>query len=251
MAKQCIMRQLKTILVAGMLVTGTAYGQIAHVGHFHKVIVSPYIQVTFVQGDEESVTINQSLVDSNKLHVEVHRGILRMYLDGAKDLPHDRWDGGDGNPQDQRLYPEHAIVATVVYKKLDALSLRGEENFLVRSPLSAKKFRLREYGQATVILTEVHIGKMHSTIYGECSVDIKAGVVDRQYFTCFGEGKINTTAITGQKAKVTAFGEAEFRVNVTDLIRITSFGDAKVCYRGDPEIVKGIHFGGVDVQKLD
>jgi hypothetical protein len=252
MAKQRIMRQLITILAAGMLFTCAAYGQTSPVGHFHKVIVSPYIQVTFVQGDVERVIINHCIVDSNKLHVEVHGGTLRLYLDGAKDLPHNQQDyAGDGNWQNHRLYPKHAIIATVVYKKLDALSFRGEENFLVQSPLSVKKFHLRAYGESTVTLTEVHIAKMHSTLYGDCSVDIKAGVVNRQYFTCFGEGKINTTAITGQKAKVTAFGEAEFRVNVSDLIKITSFGDAKICYRGDPEIVKGIHFGGVDVQKLD
>jgi hypothetical protein len=245
------MRQLIIVFAAGMLLTRATYGQTGPVGHFHKVMVCPYIQVTFVQGDEESVTINHSLADTNKLHVEVRGGILRLYLDGAKNLPHDQWDGNDGNRQGHPLYPNHAIIATVVYKKLDALSLRGTENFLVQSPLSARKFRLREYGETAVIFSDVHIGKMHSTIYGECSVDIKAGVVNRQYFTSYGEGKINTTAITGQKAKVTAFGEAEFRVNVSDLIKITSFGDAKVCYLGNPEIVKGIHFGGVDVQKLD
>jgi hypothetical protein len=245
------MRQLIIILAAGMLLNSATYGQTSPVGHFHKVIVSPYIQATFVQGDEESVTIDHSIVDANKLHVEVHGGTLRLYLDGAKDLPHDQQDGRDGNQQDHRLYPKHAVVATVVYKKLDALSLRGEEDFLVRSPLSANKFHLNVYGESAVILTEVHITKMHITIYGESSVDIKAGAVNQQYFTCYGEGKINTTAIAGQEAKVTAFGEAEFRVNVSDLIRITSFGDAKVCYKGNPEIVKGIHFGGVDVQKLD
>ena len=245
------MRQLITILAVGILFTGATYGQTGPVGHFHKVIVSPYIQVTFVEGDVESVTINHSLVDTNKLHVEVRGGILRLYLDGAKNLPHDQGDGSDGDQPSHHLYPKHAIVATVVYKKLNSLSLRGNENFLVQSPLSTRKFRLREYGETSIILTDVHIGKMHSTIYGECSVDIKAGVVNRQNFTCYGEGKINTTAITGQKAKVTTFGDAEFRVNVSHLIKITSFGDAKICYRGNPEIVKGIHFGGVDVQKLD
>jgi hypothetical protein len=207
------MRQLITILTVGMLFTGATYGQTGPVGHFHKIIVSPYIQVTFVQGDEESVTINQSIIDSNKLNVEVHGGTLRLYL--------------------------------------DALSLRGEESFLVRSPLSVKKFHLHVYGESAVTLTEVHIAKMRSTIYGESSVDIKAGAINQQYFTCYGEGKIDATAITGQEARVTAFGEAEFRVNVSDLIKITAFGDAKICYRGNPEIVKGIHLGGVDVQKLD
>jgi hypothetical protein len=250
-AKQCIMRQLITILAAGIFSTGAAYGQTAPAGHFHKVIVSPYIQVTFVQGDKESVAINHSMVDTNKLHVEVRGGILRLYLDGAKNLPHDQRDESDGNREGHPLYPKHAIVVTVVYKKLDALSLRGEENILVQSPLSARKFRLRAYGETAVTFTEVHIDKMHTTIYGNCSVDMEAGVANRQYFTSYGDGKINTTAITGQKAKVTSFGDAEFRVNVSDLIKITSFGDAKVCYRGAPDIVKGIHFGGVDVQKLD
>jgi hypothetical protein len=245
------MRQLITVLTAGMLLTGAAYGQTRPVGHFHKVIVSPYIQVTFVQGDEASVTINHAIADINKLHVEVRGGTLRLYLDGAKKLPHDQGDRNDGDWRGHPLYPKHAIVATVVYKKLNSLSLRGNESFVVQSPLVARKFRLREYGETAISLSEVQIGKMHSTIYGECSVDIKAGVVNRQYFTCYGEGKINTTAITGQKAKVTTFGDAEFRVNVSDLIKIISFGDAKICYRGNPDIVKGIHFGGVDVEKLD
>jgi hypothetical protein len=246
------MRQLISILAAGVLLSGATYGQTGPVGHFHKVIVSPYIRVVFVRGDAESISIDHCLVDSNKLHVEVQGGTLRLYLDGAKDLPHNQQDyENNGNQQNHRLYPEHAVIATVVYRNLDALSLRGEETFLVRSPLLARKFHLRLYGGSTITLTEVHIAKMHTTMYGETSVDMKAGVVNQQYFTCYGEGKINTTAITGQEAKMTTFGDAEFRVNVSDLIRITSFGDAKICYKGNPEIVKGIHFGGVEVQKVD
>jgi len=245
------MRHLITILSAGIFLTSATYGQSGPVRHFHKVIVSSYIQVTFVQGDEESITINHSIVDSNKLHVEVHGGTLRLYLDGAKDLPHDQQDWSNGNQQGHRLYPKHAIIATVVYRTLDGLSLRGEESFLCPSRLAVKHFRLRLYGESTIVFTEVHIDKMQTAMYGESSLDIKAGAVNQQYYTCYGEGKINTTAIYGQEAKVTSFGEGEFRVNVSDLIRITSFGDAKVCYKGNPEIVKGIHFGGVEVQKLD
>lgn len=254
MVKQYIMRQLVTILAAGMLVfiTLAVHAQTVPVGHFHKVMISPYIQVTFVQGDTESVTINHIIADSSKLHVEVHGGTLQLYLDGAKNFPRHRQNyGSDGNQQSHNLYPDHAVIATVVYRKLDAMSLRGEETYLCQSPLSAATFTLRVYGESRVIFTEVHISRMYTTIYGESSLDIKSGEVNKQRYTCYGEGKINTTAITGQKAKVTTFGEAEFRVNVSDLIKITAFGDAKVCYRGNPEIVKGIHFGGVDVQKLD
>jgi len=248
------MRKLMTILAAGMLVfiTHAAYAQTSPVDPFHKVIISPYIQVTFVQGEEESVTINHMIVDSSKLHVEVKGGTLRLYLDGAKDIPYKRQDYKNySNLHSHDLYPNHAVIATVVYKKLDALSLRGEETYLCQSPLRADQFTLRIYGESTMIFTEVHINKMHTTIYGESSLNIKAGAVSKQYYTCYGEGKINTTAIAGQEARVTAYGETEFRVNVSDRIKITAFGEAKLRYMGNPAIVKGIHIGEVDLQKLD
>ena len=248
------MRQLIAILAAGMLVfiPRSTYAQTAPVDHFHKVIISPYIQVTFVQGDEESVTINHIIVDSSKLHVEVKGGTLRLYLDGAKDIPNiPHAYKSNGNGQNHDLYPNHAVIATVVYKKLDALSLRGAETYICQSPLWADQFTLRVYGESTIIFTEVHISKMHTTIYGESSLDIKSGAISKQYYTSYGEGKINTTAIAGQEARVTAYGETEFRVNVSDRIKITAFGEAKLRYMGNPVIVKGIHIGEMDVQKLD
>jgi hypothetical protein len=235
------MRQLAILFLA--VLTGGAYGQTPH---FHKVMVSPYIQATFVQGDVEGVIINSAIVDTSKFHVEVEHGTLRLYLDRAKDIPH-----GDDSREGHHLYPDHAVIVTVTYKKLDQLSLRGEEKYLCESPLSANRFRLWVYGESTVIFTEVHIAKMHTTIYGESSLEIRSGEVKKQVYTCYGEGKINSTAIGGRAAKVTAFGEAEFRVNVSDRIRLTAFGDAKLRYLGNPAIVKGIHLGQVDVRRLE
>ena len=240
------MKQLVTILAAGLLVfvTTSVHAQTFPVRHFHKVTISPYIQVTFVQGDEESVIINNIITDSKKLHVEVHGGVLRMYLDGAKEIPHTR----EGY---HPLYPNQAVTATVVYRKLDVLSLRGSEKFLCKSPLSASQFTLRMYGEASILFKEVHIDRMYTTLYGRSSLDIKAGGVAEQHYTCYGEGKINTTAIAGQEARVTAYGESEFAVNVSDRIRITAFGEAKLRYMGTPTIVKGIHIGEMDLRRID
>jgi hypothetical protein len=247
------MRQLTILFLAGALVflSSAAYAQSGAVGHFHKVMVSPYIQATFVQGDAESVTINSSIVDTSKFHVEVAHGTLRLYLEGAKDIPHNDRHYNDGTGQSHSLYPDHAVIVTVVYKKMDALSLRGEEKYLCESPLAVNRFRLWVYGESTVIFTQVHISKMHTTIYGESSLDIRSGDINKQVYTCYGEGKINSTAIAGRAAKVTAFGEAEFRVNVSDRIKLTAFGEAKLRYMGNPAIVRGIHFGEIDVKKLD
>lgn len=232
-----------------VLMTCPTYAQKVSVDHFHKVIIGPYIQVNFVQGDEESVTINEIKVDNSKLHVGSYGGTLRIYLDGARDIPHNRKDyNSDGN---HHLYPAHAVVATVVYRKLNAMSLRGSETFLCQGPLYADKFTLGLYGASIIVFEEVHINRMHATMYGESSLDIKAGAVNKQHYICYGEGKINTTAIAGQEARVTAYGESEFAVNVSDRIKITAFGEAKLRYMGNPTIVKGIHVGEMDLKRID
>src|SRR5215831_21420077 len=87
-----------------VLTAATATAQTKIVDHFSKVIVSPYIQVTFVQGDQESVTINDIEVDTSKLHVEVNDNTLRIYLEGAKDFPKNEKDYSNGYKETYPLY---------------------------------------------------------------------------------------------------------------------------------------------------
>ncbi|MBS1664559.1 MAG: DUF2807 domain-containing protein [Bacteroidetes bacterium] len=222
------------------------------VDHFTKVIVSPYIQVTFVEGNTESVTINSLIVDSSKLHVEVNNKTLRLYLDGAKDIPHNQKEYNEnGHSNSYPLYPNHAVIATVTYQKLESLSLRGEETQLCESPLDVRKFNLYIYGASRVIFTEMHARSMHAAIYGESTLEIRSGNIEEQRYTCYGEGKIHATAITGRSSKLKAFGEAEFNMNVSDRIKLTAFGEAKLRYMGNPSIVKGIHIGELHVEKID
>ena len=72
-----------------------------------------------------------------------------------------------------------------------------------------------------------------------------------QNYTCYGEGRINSIAITGSTSHITAYGEADLRINVSDRIKITAFGDAQVHYKGDPEIVKSLHIGDILVDRVD
>ena len=126
----------RTILPAiFLLVTVAVTAQTKTVDHFSKVIVSPYIQVTFVQGDEESVTINDLKVDRDKLHIEVNNKTLRIYLEGAKDIPKNEKDYSHDHEETQ------SVVATVTYKTLDALSVRGEEEQFCKSAIDNDNLR--------------------------------------------------------------------------------------------------------------
>lgn len=230
-----------------VVVSGGVFGQTFNTKPFHKVIVSPFIEATFIEGDQERVVINSCIVDPHKLHVETKSGTLRVYLDGAKEIPREKRE----NSNTHDLYPLHAVNATIYYKKLDALSLRGEEAFSFPRRLSAERFTLTLYGESTITIADVHINELRTTIYGESAIEIQSGLVNKQTYTSYGEGKVNTTGISCDEARLTAYGEAEFNVNVAERIKITSFGEAKLRYKGNPQIIKGIHVGGVDVARLD
>src|SRR6476619_7447719 len=83
------------------------------VNHFNKVIVSPHIQVTFIEGDEESVTIEKSTVNNEKINIEVNGKTLRIYLDGAKEVTKNEVVYEDGHKVKRPIYNGTVVTATV------------------------------------------------------------------------------------------------------------------------------------------
>jgi len=239
------------IAIVTTFLATTAFAQTTAVKHFDKVIVSPHIHVTFVEGNEESVSVEKCTEPVEKLNIVVKNGTLRIYLDGAKDIEKNEITYENGYKQRRSLYKGTVVTATVTYKTLDELSIRGEETQVCQSLLKGDKFRLRIYGESQVYLNEVDLGQLQATMYGESLLEVKAGSVADQKYTVYGESKINTLGINGNTSKITAYGESDFRINVSDEIKITAFGEATLAYRGTPKINKWFHFGEMRVNKID
>ena len=218
--------------------------------HFNKVIVSPHIAVNFVQGDSEKVIVNSSTEPIHKLNVEVVGATLRIYLDGARTYTNSKNVKGDNYDYKVSIYKGTVINATVTYKTLHELSLRGEEKFVCESPLNGKDFRLKLYGESQVYLNEVDLENLHITIYGESYLELKAGRLNYQKITAYGETTINSLEVKANKAKITAFGEGSYRVQVAERLKVTSYGEATITYKGSPEVDKGIIIGEAIIQKI-
>lgn len=245
-----LFKQLTTLAIL-FCITFKLTAQVKTLDHFDKVIVSPYIQVTLVEGNEESISIDNIQVSPEKLHVEVSDNTLHIYLDGAKDIPKNEKTYYNGYKESHALYNNTSVVATITYKTLHELSLRGEETQLCKSPIKGDAFTLNVYGESTITFNELNLQQLFATLYGEGTLDVKAGSVAEQRYICYGEGKINTLAITGSSGRLTAYGEADFQLNVSDQIKITAYGEAKLHYKGNPDIKKGLHFGDLTVEKID
>ena len=220
------------------------------VDSYNKVIVSPHVQVTFQQGDSETVTIESSTVSMDKINIEVNNKTLRIYLDGAKEVTKSEKTDEDGYKRKNSIYKGTVVIATVTYKKLEELSLRGEEKFVCRSLLKGEKFRLKIYGESQVYLEKVDLSMLQTTIYGESYLELKEGSVGRQKITAYGETTVNTLGVESATAKITAYGEGSYRLNVSDNLKITAYGEATVAYQGNPHVDRGIIIGEAKIQKI-
>ena len=245
--------KIKNFLVLLMIIAvqPTFAQTVTKVNSFNKIIISPNIQITFIEGKQESVTVEKSTVSNNNIHIEVNDKTLRIYLDGQKDFPKNEKTYKNGYKEKESLYNGTVVVATVTYKTLSDLSIRGEETQVCKSLLKDEKFKLAIYGESHVILDDVDLGQLQCTIYGESTLEIKSGIIKSQRYIAYGESSINGFAIKNNTTKITAYGESHFQINSSDAIKITAYGDAKLDYKGKAEINKGINIGDVQITKMD
>lgn len=243
----------KLLIISLALLSGLSFGQLksTSVKHFDKVIISPHIAVNFVESISESVTVHSSTEPLDKLNIEVVGKTLRLYLDDAKmvtkgeKIKNDNWKGK------QSIYKGTVVTATITYKQLKELSLRGEEKFVCESALTGSEFKLKLYGESEVYLNEVNLDNLTTSIYGESYLEVKKGAVGKQKITAYGESTINTLEANSIETKITAYGEGSYRVAVSDRLKVTAYGEAIVAYAGSPEVDRGIIIGEAEIQKID
>ncbi|HDZ13773.1 hypothetical protein LCGC14_1033970, partial [marine sediment metagenome] len=175
---------------------------------------------------------------------------LRIYLDDAKEVTKSEKIKNNGYKQTKSIYNGTVLKATVTYKNLEELSLRGEEKIVCKSPLKGDKFNLTMYGASQVYIDKVELGSLKTVIYGESYLELKEGNLGRHKITAYGETNVNTLGVESKSAKIVAYGEGSYRLKVSDDLKITAYGEATVAYEGSPMINKGIIIGEAKIQKI-
>ena len=227
-----------------------AQEKVVPVASFEKVIISPHIQVTFKEGDTESVAIESSKVTDDKINIKVEGNTLRVYLDGAKMATKSEKVKGEKWKGRRSIYNGTMVVAIVTYKTLERLSIRGEETAQIESPIDQEDFHLTIYGESRVFFENMTTEELTVAIYGESYLEIKGGEVAHQVYRAYGESEVNTLEMMNKSTKITAYGESNFRVHVSDRLKVTSYGEAKINYQGNPNVDKGIIIGEASIRRM-
>lgn len=224
---------------------------VKNVQPFNKVIISPHIETTFVQGDEESVTILESTEPEEKINIEVNGNTLRVYLDDAKETTKQEKVIINGVKRKVPIYKNKVLTIVVTYKSIDELSLRGEQRTACESLIDVSTFKLKIYGESQVIFNEVNFKELDAAVYGESELTIEKGIVDNQNITVYGESVINLVEVKNKTSKLKAYGEAEFIVQASERIKFTAYGEAKLRYKGTANVDKGLSFGDSEIIRID
>jgi len=245
-------KQLLNTVILTFLAVGTMMAQkIVTVDSFEKVIVSPHVEVTFEKGENETVTIEDCTVSQDKVHIEVDGKTLRIYLEGAKEFTKNEDVIINGNKRRRSLYKGTVLTVSVSYKSLSDISLRGEETIVFASEFDQSDLNLKVYGESEVYFESLKLNKMKTTIYGESYLELKSGQIKDQKITAYGESKVNALAIDNSKTKLTVYGESDISLNVSELLKVTAYGEATIKYSGNAQIKKGLTIGGVKISQID
>lgn len=228
-----------------------AQSKIIDVDAFEKIVVSPHIEVTFVEGSKESVSIESMTVPMEKLNVVVKNNTLNVYLDGAKITANKRKGKHNEYTKNTSIYNGTVVKAIITYKAISALDLRGEEKFVFKNNISRDHLRLNIYGESQVYMNEVDLNKLQVSLYGESYLEITKGAIENQKLTAYGESTVNIANVENTETKLTAYGDGSFQLNVSKKLKISSYGEATITYSGNPEIDKGIIIGETKITRVN
>lgn len=244
------MKKLTLLLVLAVMGLHAQNDTIIAVEDFNKVIISPHIKVTFVEGNESNIHISQIDVDWEKMNIEETNGTLHLFLEDARIIAKSKRKRFKKTKTRQKIYEGKVVEAVITYRKLNELAVRGEQPILLSSPIDVTEFNLTAYGRSKIFFESLNTDTFNATLYGESTVDFKAGRIDYQKYLVYGESKVNAMGIENSTTKITAYGESGFKLNVSDKLKVNALGESDIVYSGNPIVDKGVVFGEASIRQI-
>ncbi|HEY9045419.1 MAG TPA: DUF2807 domain-containing protein [Ohtaekwangia sp.] len=248
------MKMMKaTLLIFALLfITVLVFGQseiTKELRPFNRIIASPKVNLILEEGDHEGIRLVYGGVSPEKINIVVKGKTLRIYLDDAKVI--DKPEHNGDFHYKRSPYHDANITAYVTYRTLKHLEIRGTQELTCKTPLAAKKFKLKAYGQNEINLAALNTEYLKTSLYGENELKIQGGVAEYQKYRLFGENKIDTQALKSYSTVTNIYGESKIKLTTQDELRINSFGESRVSYNGNAQVSKGLVFGRTHIDKIN
>lgn len=88
---------------------------------------------------------------------------------------------------------------------------------------------------------------MNVSIYGESYLSINKGTISKQKITAYGASNIIEADVNCKEAKITAYGDGTYQLKASEKVKVSSYGEAKITYKGNAKLKKGIIIGESEI----
>ena len=240
-------------LIISLLIFGwsNAQSETVEVSGFSEVTISPYIEVVFKKAENESVRIENSKVDRDKINIETNGKELHIYLEDAKIVSKEEEVEVNGREMDRSIYNGTEVRITVNYKTIEAVEIRSEERINFEDAISVENFDLDIYGAPKVSFESITAEAFKVALYGESYLEIKSGKVNFQRYRAYGKSEVNALDLLSSDTKIAAYGNNHIVVNVSEKLKVSAFGEARIQYKGNAKMNSGLKIGETVIQKID
>lgn len=180
-------------------------------------------QVTIIQGDAETLTIetDDNLVEY--LETTVINGVLDIRLQENTDVD---------------LEPTNGIKFDITVVALDAVDLYGAGSFEI-GDIATDRLSLNVSGAGLIEIGNLEAGELDVVLTGVGSV-VLAGQVGREHLILAGTGNIDTSAMSAEQATVELSGIGDIAVWPIDHLDATIGGMGDVHYYGSPSVTQSV-----------
>lgn len=234
------MKHLITLFIVAITISVSA--KTSEVAPFHTIVTGPHIEVVLQPGEQESVDIESYDVDEDDVIIEVNGNTLHVYLKDAKNIEKRNKYKGDGYKYSRGIYQDARVTATITYTNIQKLVTKGEQKVTVNGILHCPKFKYKSYGEQKVVFEGVETNNFRAKLYGSTNLEIKEGYANLQRYKLYGEHDIDTRNVKSSVVKTANYGEVDMNVD-SDLVALTSFGEADINTTAKTRIRKGIVIG--------
>ena len=155
----------------------------------------------------------------------------------------------DGYDYSTDRYDGARITAFVTYTDLRRLEVRGKNEVECITGLRSPKLKVVQYGDNQVRLSGVDVIKFKSVMYGENILKVEGGSSNLQVFKSVGENEVHTEAFESRVVKSRIYGSSDMKVNATEKVAVTSFGESELQNTGRGYIKRKIVIGNTDTRR--
>jgi hypothetical protein len=204
--------------------SGVVTTQSRSVSGFNALVLSGLGDITIVQGQSESLTIEAEDNIIPQINIEVSGGTLRI------GFSRDKW-------QDV-IIPTKPVKFNLTVKDLSSIESSGAGQ-IQADALKTSKLTVRLTGAGAIKLAKIEATSVTANLSGAGNIEL-AGSVTQQTTTLSGLGSYRAGDLGSDSAKITLSGAGSATIWARASLDVTISGAGSVNYYGSPSVSKTI-----------